>query len=71
VKFAFFGPDEFDIGSDEVFVSWDDVESFHFSGNDGVGDFGVAEKDVVECGISLVFGDSEAGSGISLGIGVD
>ena len=71
MEFAFLRTDQFDIGADEILIGGDDLEAVHLGWDDGAGDFGVTEKDVVKCCFSLVLCYAETGGGIALGIGVD
>jgi hypothetical protein len=63
--------DEFQVGSDQVLVGGDDVETFEIGGSDGVLGVGIAEEDVVEAGFVWIFGDAKAAGGITLGVGID
>jgi hypothetical protein len=63
--------DEFDISGDEVFVGGNDAEAFDFGGNDDTREVVGAEEGVVDSEVAGCFGDTEAGGGVALGIGVD
>jgi hypothetical protein len=59
------------VGSDEVLVGRDDVEAFEVGGDYGVLRGNSTEEDIVHTRTAGVFGDPEAGGGVSLGVGVD
>ncbi len=52
--------DEFDGGADEVFAAGDELEGVDFGGEEGLGDGGLAQEDVI---------DAEAGLFVILGAG--
>jgi hypothetical protein len=63
--------DQLKIGGDEVLIRRDEMKAIKVSGNDGAGGWGVSKEDVIEAGAVGIFGDTEAGSRVALGVGID
>jgi hypothetical protein len=72
---ASFEGDELDGGADEVFAAGNELEGVNLGREEGFGDGGVAEKDVVdaEAGFFAIScpGKAEAAGGVGLGVAVD
>lgn len=62
--------DDFEVGTDQVFIGREEFEALHFSGYDGVSGGGSAYDDVIGRGFVERFLNSETCSGISLRVRV-
>jgi len=75
LEFAAFEGDEFDGGANEVFAAGDELKVGDFGGEQGFGEGGMAEEDVVgaeACVFSFAgAGEAEASGGVGLGVAVD
>lgn len=69
--FAMIDVDQIQVGRDQVLIGRQERESVVGRGNDSFGDAGLGEKDIVEGVAAGDFLDSDAGGGVSLGVGIN
>ena len=60
---------ELEVGADEILVGGNQVKALKVGGDERVLGRGVIQQDVVE--VVRVFGDTQAGGGVALRIGID
>ena len=63
--------DEFEVDSDQVFIGRDKIQPFHLGVLDDFGDFLVVHQQIPGGESVRRLGNSETGSSVTLGIGVD